>query len=100
MRIFRQVSRTTPTSAPVAHAVPAGFDSTPKNTIGRQVFPSGDEVMSDGVATGGSPNGKIDVTSFEAWEIEFLSAKVYSYVKRKLETEMERHGRTSSSLWP
>lgn len=37
---------------------------------------------------------------FEAWEIEFLASKVYSYLKQKLTIERERHGRPGSPQWP
>jgi hypothetical protein len=37
---------------------------------------------------------------FEAWEIEFLASKVYSYLRDKLAVEKERHGRPGFPLWP
>ena len=40
------------------------------------------------------------VREFQGWEIEFLSSRVFAYLKDKLVVERERHGRPGFTSWP
>jgi hypothetical protein len=52
-------------------------------------------------APGGAPEpSRKKRREFEPEEIEFLASKVYSYIKRRLAVERERHGRPGFPLWP
>ncbi len=72
----------------------------PPNTIAREVASESSGQIRRAESTDAASGGKEDVTTrFEPWEIEFLAAKVFSYVKRKLEVDRERHGRSMSNPW-
>jgi len=52
-----------------------------------------------GSTTGTAETERQIEKQFEAWEIEFLASKVYSYLKDRLAVENERHGRPGFALW-
>ena len=98
-RVFRRVSATPSTSFGTVQRVPAPDGLAPPATVGASTASAGSGVILEDGPGKSSGNVNRDVTDFEAWEIEFLSAKVYSYIKRKLDVEMERHGRLRSNPW-
>ncbi len=79
--------------------MPAEPDLRGSSAIGRQAAIDSNGGISGSVSGDDQGKGRGDVTDFEAWEIEYLSAKVFSYVKRKLEIESERHGRSGFNSW-
>ena len=85
-------------SSPVAQRQAAeepGVSSAAQISSGGAGAPVGNVTISSNLA-----QRETDVTKqFQGWEIEFLATKVYSYIKHKLATERERHGRPGFNHW-
>ena len=80
---------------PAAAPAPAeGFGSTVFKAEAPAPSPS-----NSGSTTGAGEAGTQIEKQFEAWEIEFLASKVYSYLKNRLAVEKERHGHPGFALW-
>jgi len=84
---------------PVRQAAASNEIQAQAPAISRQADQPGSAAASTSSSPSGGESGPPDITKLKGWEIEFLSAKVFSYVKRKLEIEGERNGRFNFNPW-
>ena len=98
-RVSRRIDPVKLPLTPVRQAAASNEIQAQAPAISRQADQPGSAAASTSSSPSGGESGPPDITKLKGWEIEFLSAKVFSYVKRKLEIEGERNGRFNFNPW-